>query len=77
MADYNRDTFGKRGYAAHKNAPPCYGCNERYEGCHGKCERYIKWKAENDEYRETFLKDKHENADVISFEIRKRKTREY
>ena len=30
----------------------CKDCNDREIGCHGKCERYIKEKEENDKYRE-------------------------
>ena len=27
-----------------KNDSPCYQCSERYSGCHGKCEKYSKWR---------------------------------
>lgn len=77
MADYNKNVFGSRGYAAHRRVSPCRGCDDRYEGCHGKCERYIQWKAENNEYREGHLKEKYDAASVVSFELRNKKKREY
>ena len=27
----------------------CYGCEERYPGCHGKCDYYTEWKKIHDE----------------------------
>lgn len=27
---------------------PCWKCNERRVGCHGACERYGEWKAEQE-----------------------------
>lgn len=31
---------------------PCFGCAERYVGCHGECEKYKAWKTEYDRQRE-------------------------
>jgi len=28
-----------------RNNPPCYKCEERVQGCHGRCERYQEWRA--------------------------------
>lgn len=25
---------------------PCYKCEDRHEGCHGECERYIEWSGQ-------------------------------
>lgn len=30
---------------------PCVGCEERAEGCHGKCERYAEYRRLIDEYK--------------------------
>lgn len=30
---------------------PCKDCGDRAQGCHGKCERYNGWKAEQAERR--------------------------
>lgn len=27
---------------------PCYGCENRGVGCHGRCERFRVWKSERD-----------------------------
>lgn len=32
-----------------RDAPPCKGCEERYPGCHSKCEKYKEWKSRLDE----------------------------
>lgn len=32
--------------------PPCKGCNTRFLYCHSICERYLEWKADNDENNE-------------------------
>lgn len=29
-------------------AAPCKGCTDRFIGCHGKCDRYIDWRANKD-----------------------------
>ena len=28
---------------------PCYGCPDRYPGCHDHCDKYKEWKAKYDE----------------------------
>lgn len=28
-----------------RDTPPCKVCEERYPGCHDKCEKYKEWKA--------------------------------
>lgn len=30
-----------------KNDSPCYGCNNRYAGCHSKCEAYTMWSKDH------------------------------
>lgn len=32
-----------------KSVAPCKDCTDRHEYCHGTCERYLKWKKENDD----------------------------
>jgi hypothetical protein len=39
---------GKLSFNGHANNGPCKGCTERYEACHGKCERYLEWKKKNE-----------------------------
>lgn len=36
---------------------PCADCSEKYEGCHGKCERYLEIKKKNDHIRELMKKE--------------------
>lgn len=38
--------------------PPCYGCEDRQVGCHGKCERYSAWNAAHTAEREEIQKKK-------------------
>lgn len=38
---------------------PCKECHEKgesYLGCHGKCQKYIEWKAERDAIRAEVIK---------------------
>ena len=28
--------------------PPCYGCTDKHEYCHGSCEAYKEWKVQHD-----------------------------
>ena len=30
---------------------PCRGCDDRYVGCHGKCDRYKEWSDRNNQRR--------------------------
>lgn len=36
----------------------CYGCKERYPGCHDKCEDYCAWKAAIDAENEKIRAEK-------------------
>lgn len=36
---------------------PCKDCQERKMGCHGSCERYAAYKAENDKLRAARMKE--------------------
>lgn len=41
----------------------CYHCKDRKVGCHGKCELYLKEKAENDEIRKkTYEENRNRKA---------------
>jgi len=54
---------------------PCRKCMERYVGCHGKCERYIKAKAEHDEVMKQRKKENNMNAYVSDCVRKNRKRR--
>lgn len=36
---------------------PCKDCTEKYEGCHGKCEAFLKYKADIEAIKEKQRKD--------------------
>ena len=40
---------------------PCVSCGpeEKYEGCHGKCPKYLKWKADYDEIAKKMKQSTH------------------
>ena len=40
---------------------PCYQCPDREFGCHGRCERYVKYKAE----MEIIKAKRKEESDVV------------
>lgn len=50
MSNYN--DFDKPRYKY-----PCEDCSEKYEGCHGKCERYLETKKKNDYINEIKKKE--------------------
>ena len=43
---------------------PCFGCEERVPepNCHGTCERYKAWQAENERKNEVIRKDRQRYA---------------
>ena len=45
--------------------PPCKGCEERYLGCHGKCEGYQNW-LEGHRGRQKALAEKKRTENVIA-----------
>lgn len=47
----------------------CYHCRDRYIGCHGECEKYIKEKEERDKQRLDIKKKKVEQNRIISTKI--------
>ena len=49
--------------------PPCMGCSERHEGCHGKCGRYKAWREMLDSIRQA---RQDANIDIMS-EAKKKK----
>ena len=53
-----------------RNAP-CKGCADRVVGCHGKCDRYAAFKAQNDKERDQRREFLQQN-DVLSDLHRKR-----
>ena len=44
-----------------RNESPCLNCEERHDGCHSKCERYLSYRAELDRINEErFRESEHE-----------------
>ena len=31
-----------------RGSSPCYGCEDRSEGCHGKCDKYLSFRSDRD-----------------------------
>ena len=56
----------------------CLNCAERYVGCHGTCERYLKQSKEQDELKERYMKSIELDGDyarrVIKGKERKRRS---
>lgn len=50
--------------------PPCKECKERHPRCHGHCNKYIAWKAENKVIHDRRL---YEEYISLMFDERKRK----
>lgn len=48
---------------------PCRDCEERYEGCHGGCERYIAWKDGVNERKNSIYQARKGEALASSFTI--------
>lgn len=44
---------------------PCWKCNERCVGCHGACERYGEWKAEQETVKEIARMSKTSATDYL------------
>ncbi len=42
-----------------KNKPPCYGCVDRTEICHGECEAFQKWDKAHRKNREEISERKN------------------
>ena len=51
------------------NDSPCKGCPERNEECHGRCETYKQWSAENAANREAIRQKKWINNTLRSYSI--------
>lgn len=49
--------------------PPCYECQDRTVGCHGKCEKYISWNKEHEKIRDAAHHEKQ--LKTISTEYRR------
>lgn len=59
-----------------KPIPPCRDCEERYGGCHGKCDGYKTFRKELDEYNELKRNQTLIQQDIDGYEIdRARKKR--
>lgn len=48
----------------------CYGCKERYLGCHDKCEDYRAWKAAIDTENEKIRAEKKDYEDFGDYQYR-------
>lgn len=53
---------------------PCFGCEERTIGCHGKCKRHKEWQVEYEAYKEKVKSNRHNYIDLVGYE-RDRKRR--
>lgn len=49
---------------------PCYKCQDRYVGCHAKCERYIEWSAAREAERERIHKIKENDKRYADYKIK-------
>ena len=47
---------------------PCRGCEERYEACHDRCEKYKEWKVEHEAARK-WLHDMELNPSCKAAEL--------
>lgn len=52
---------------------PCKNCSDRHMSCHSTCEKYLKFKKQNDEIREIKKRVNQISSDII--EIAKHKQR--
>lgn len=53
---------------------PCFGCEERTIGCHGKCERHEKWCIEEEARKKKIKTNRQNYIDLVGYE-RDRKRR--
>lgn len=56
MSKFNRDN---------SHGCSCKGCEDRYPGCHDKCENYKAWKKKHDEAKKA-ERTYHQSNDIIS-----------
>lgn len=56
------------------NVAPCFGCEKRTLGCHGKCEDYLAFSAARREYndKQRLLADAENAARTMAFEGERR-----
>ena len=45
----------------------CKGCQDRTVGCHGKCQKYLADRAENEKRLETIFKARSEELDIKDY----------
>ena len=48
---------------------PCRDCEERHEGCHGKCERYLGWRDEVNKKKDHIYRSRKGEVLATSFTI--------
>ncbi len=44
---------------------PCKGCEDRREGCHGKCAEYKEWTVKHEAYTKARYAQTHGLSDII------------
>ena len=49
---------------------PCFSCNERYIGCHGKCDQYASYLRKNEERKKEIFLIKENNIAAIEHSMR-------
>ena len=46
---------------------PCQKCEERFPACHGKCEKYLTWRAQVDEEKGRQIEEVKKDSIQMSF----------
>ena len=48
---------------------PCKECQNRFPGCHGKCERYIEWQCRRKQERTAYYKENRADLDADNYRM--------
>ena len=48
---------------------PCLGCQERYPGCHGSCERYLEYQQSRKVYNYNISKKRNADRGADDFRL--------
>ena len=49
---------------------PCFSCDERHTGCHGKCDRYASYVSNKEEQKKEIFLEKEMNRAMIEHTLR-------
>lgn len=47
--------------------PPCFGCNDRAQGCHAKCQKYAEWKAVHEQERKEEQSERRKYGQYLGY----------